>query len=74
MAVIAFLVFAAAFVAACWTIWATVAPEAGRIVDLLVHGPALPPPVLAPVPPRGGLRPAVRAQAAVRPAPLRAAA
>ncbi|UIJ43886.1 hypothetical protein LZK98_12375 [Sphingomonas cannabina] len=74
MAVIAFLVFAAAFVAACWTIWATVAPEAGRIVDLLVHGPALSAPVLAPVPPRGGLRPAVRVRTAMRPALLRAAA
>jgi hypothetical protein len=39
MAVTAFLIFATALVASCWTIWATIAPQARRIVDLLTVGP-----------------------------------
>lgn len=70
--IVAWLLFATAFGAACWTIWATVAPQARRIVELLAHGPveALP----APVTSRSGARGPLRRREVPRPAPLRAAA
>jgi len=40
MAILSYAIFGAAFAAAVWTIWATIAPQFSRIVDLLTNGPA----------------------------------
>lgn len=74
MAVTAFLVFAAALAAACWTIWATIAPERARILDLLRDGPVAAERALLHVPARSNLR-NVRVRSVRQAAPtLRAAA
>ncbi len=56
MAVMAFLVFGVALAASLWSIYATVAPRFGRIVDLLTYGPVAMPMLPAPVPARSSLR------------------
>ena len=74
MTIMAYLLFATAFAAACWTIWATVAPRARLIVALLVHGPLDTVATTLPAARRGSGRGAITRPDASRPAPLRAAA
>ena len=73
--ILSYAMFGAAFVASVWTIWATIAPQYARIVDLLVNGPIATPTLAAPVPARSNLR-NVRVQgvAASSRSPQRAAA
>ena len=75
MAILSYAVFGAAFAGAVWTIWATIAPQFARIVDLLTNGPVAAPRLPAPVPARSTLR-NVRVQgvAASPRSPRRAAA
>ena len=74
MAVTAFLIFATALVASCWTIWATIAPQARRIVDLLTFGPERPAAAApAMIPARASLR-VVSGRPAMAPVRMRAAA
>ncbi len=56
MAILSYAVFGATFAASVWAIWATIAPQFSRIVDLLVNGPVATPTVAAPVPARSSLR------------------
>ncbi|URW76589.1 hypothetical protein M9980_05085 [Sphingomonas donggukensis] len=73
MAVISFLVFGAAFAASAWTLWATVAPQAPRIRDLLGNGPVALPSQAAYAPARSVMRD-VRVRRSSAPSPQRAAA
>lgn len=73
MAILSILVFGAAFAASVWTLWATIAPQADRIIDLLAHGPVATPLLPAPVPARSSLR-NVTVREVGRAAPQRAAA
>ncbi|KQN26217.1 hypothetical protein ASE86_08715 [Sphingomonas sp. Leaf33] len=67
--------FGVALAASVWTIWATIAPNYARIVDLLVNGPVAMPTRLAAVPARSNLRNVrVLAVAASPRSPQRAAA
>lgn len=56
MAVLSIFVFGTALAVSVWALLATIAPEAGRIADLLVNGPVSTPLLPAPVASRGGLR------------------
>ena len=73
MAIVSFLVFGAALAVSIWALVATIRPEAERIVDLLVNGPALTPLAPALVPGRARVR-NVTPRSVYSPAARRAAA
>ena len=56
MAILSYLVFATAFAGSCWALWVTIAPQRGRILDLLLNGPVAPATQTLHVPARSTLR------------------